>query len=144
MKGFFEHEYLHYKKSHLKNLVALARADDHLHDAEIDFLYKIGGKYGLKKKHITKILDEQDNLVPEIPSDYDSRLDQLHDLVSMMLADGVVELVELEFCDDMAKKLGFRTELIHQLIDFIKSGRKSAGEWKQFKENAASYISDGI
>lgn len=140
MKGFFEHEFINYKKSHVKNLIAMARIDDHLHDAEIDFVYKIGIKYGLKKKQITTILNEQDHIIAEIPSDPEERLDQMHDLVGMMLADGLVEMVELEFCDDMARKMGFKTEIVHRLIEFMKFGKRSFDDWQRFKDDALNAL----
>jgi len=42
MHGFFEHQYLSYKKSHIKNLLALAKADGHVHAKEQKMLLKIG------------------------------------------------------------------------------------------------------
>lgn len=136
MKGFFEHDYLKYKKSHLKNLVALARSDDQLHESEIAFLYKIGTKYGLKKKQIANIIEDQENIVAELPRSHDVRMDQLHDLVGMMLADGSVEMAELDFCDEMAEKMGFKSAIIHHLVEFVKSGRKDTDEWEAFKQKA--------
>ncbi len=48
MIGFFEHQYLSYKKNHIKNLLALAKVDGHMHEKEEALLYKIGRRYGLK------------------------------------------------------------------------------------------------
>ena len=56
MMGFFEHQYLSYKKNHIKNLLALAKADGHMHPKEEAFLYKIGERYGLKDRQV-KLLD---------------------------------------------------------------------------------------
>jgi hypothetical protein len=50
MIGFFEHQYLSYKKNHIKNLLALSKADGHMHEKEVDMLFKIGKRYGLKGK----------------------------------------------------------------------------------------------
>ena len=39
--GFFEHQYLRYKKNHIKNLLALAKVDGHMHEKEVALLFKI-------------------------------------------------------------------------------------------------------
>ena len=41
MNGFFEHQYLSYKKNHIKNLLALAKADGFVHAKEQKMLFKI-------------------------------------------------------------------------------------------------------
>ena len=57
MIGFFEYQYLKFKKNHLKNLVALASVDGHIHEDEIAYLYKIGDKYQLKPQQIELLQD---------------------------------------------------------------------------------------
>ena len=39
MIGFFEHQYLSYKKDHIKNLLALAKADGFMHEKEEKMVY---------------------------------------------------------------------------------------------------------
>lgn len=40
MIGFFEHQYLSYKKNHIRNLLALAKVDGHMHEKEVALLFK--------------------------------------------------------------------------------------------------------
>ena len=61
MIGFFEYQYLKFKKNHLRNLVALAKIDGHVDDTEIEFLYEIGKKYGLKEKQISEVLASEES-----------------------------------------------------------------------------------
>ena len=49
MIGFFEHQYLSYKKNHIKNLLALAKADGLMHPKEEALLYKIAKRYQIFK-----------------------------------------------------------------------------------------------
>jgi len=60
MIGFFEYQYLKYKKNNLKNLVAMAAIDGHIHEDEIAYLHKIGEKYQLKPQQIKKILENRE------------------------------------------------------------------------------------
>lgn len=140
MKGFFEHQYLSFKKNHISNLIALAQIDDELHDAEIDFIYKVGRKYGLKDKHITNILSGKDVIKSEIPAGHSDKINQLFDLVGMMLADGIIEPVEIEFVNSVAKKFGFTNEIVNQLIEYITKNQYPREDWDNFLEEGKRFI----
>src|SRR5690606_17764213 len=116
MKGFFEYQYLSFKQSHLSNLIALANIDDKLEDAEIDFFFKVGRKYGLKDKQIASLINDQQKPTPQIPDSHEGKVSQLLDLVGMMLADGRIETVEMEFCKEIAAQFGFQPDIISPLI----------------------------
>jgi uncharacterized tellurite resistance protein B-like protein len=60
MIGFFEHQYLSYKKNHIKNLLALAKVDGHMHETEEALLYKIGKRYGLKDRQVKELVDSNE------------------------------------------------------------------------------------
>ncbi len=143
MRGFFEHQYLSFKKNHIANLVALAQIDDELHDAEIDFIYKVGRKYGLKDRHITNILSGKEAIKAEIPSEHSHKINQLFDLVGMMLADGIIEPVEMEFVKGVAKKFGFSEEIIDPLIQYISKHQYPRENWNAFVEEAKQYTEKG-
>lgn len=139
MHGFFEHQYLRYKKKHISNLVALARIDDDLHDAEIDFIYKVGRKYGLKDKQITQILNSEEKMATNIPEGHEERIKQLFDLVDMMLADGIVEAVEREFCNDIAQKYGFGPGVVQKIMEYIQKYQYPREDWEHFLEEVKQH-----
>lgn len=139
MIGFFEYQYLKYKKNHLKNLVALAAIDGHVHENEIDYLYKIGEKYQLKRQQIKKILDERENIEPNIPDHHHQKVALLFDLIGMMMADNVVEDSEMEFCKKMFKKFGYKDLLIDEMIDLYRKGVEDTDTWEEFLERAENY-----
>ena len=139
MIGFFEYQYLKYKKNHLKNLVALAAIDGHVHKNEIDYLYKIGEKYQLKPQQIKKILDERENIEPNIPDHHHQKIALLFDLIGMMMADNVIEDSEMEFCKKMFKKFGYKDLLIDEMIDLYRKGVEDTDTWEEFLEKAENY-----
>ncbi|MTI19420.1 TerB family tellurite resistance protein, partial [Fulvivirga sp. RKSG066] len=117
MIGFFEHQYLSFKKNHLRNLIALAKADGHLHSEEEKMLYKMGEKYGLKDRQIASLIRSNKQTDLQIPESHDQKMNQLYDLVTMIYADGVVEKSEIEFCEDLMEDFGFRKEVVKWMID---------------------------
>jgi hypothetical protein len=98
MFGFFERQYLSYKKNHVRNLLMLAKADGHLHQQELEFIHKAAEKIGLKKHHLDTLLKEPATKTYSLPQQYPQKLSTLHDIVAIKLADGVIEPNELALC----------------------------------------------
>ena len=135
MIGFFEHQYLKFKKSHLENLVALAKADGEFHESERKFLFEIGLKYKLKPHQIEAVIENAQKSRPKIPKSYPEKMAQLYDTVGMMLADGVIEESEMEFCRNIFKQYGMKEALIQEMIDANRRGGVDEPEaWEDFLE----------
>jgi len=139
MIGFFEYQYLKFKKNHLKNLVALAAIDGHIHEEEIDYLYKIGEKYQLKPQQIKKIFEQKELSEPEIPEHHHQKVALLFDFVGMMMADTIIEDTEMEFCKKMFKKFGYKDILIDEMIDLYRKGVSDTDAWEEFLEKSEHY-----
>ena len=140
MIGFFEYQYLKFKKNHLQNLVALARADGYFHEDEKKFLFDIGLKYKLKPQQVQQIIDSEETSEPIIPDTADKKIALLYDTVGMMLADGVIDKREMEFCRDIFKRFGFNEDLIHVMVKTWKTGdAQDPEQWETFVEKAMNY-----
>ncbi len=139
MIGFFEYQYLKFKKNHLKNLVAMAAVDGHIHEDEIAYLYKIGKIYQLKPQQIKKILDEKEKIKINIPEQHHQKIAILFDLVGMMLADNVIEPSEMDFCKKMFLECGYKELLIDEMIALTRSGVDDTDKWEEFLEKAENY-----
>ena len=133
MIGFFEYQYLSYKKKHVRNLLALANVDGHLHDDEKALLFKLGEKYGLKERQITNILKSQKENELYIPDSDDEKMDQLYDILLMIYADGVVDDNEVDFCKDMVAKFGYKESLVDKLLELFEKGDPPPQEWDEVK-----------
>lgn len=138
MLGFFEHQYLSYKKDHIKNLLALAKADGHVHEKEQKMLFKIGKRYGLKDRQIQTLMDSDEKFEVNVPNNHHDKMNLLYDLMLMVYADGVVEKKEIAFCEDVVKKFGMKKEVVKWLLDqvFDKGTPPPPDEWDELKEEA--------
>jgi len=137
MKGFFEHQYLSFKKDHLKNIIALAKADGELHKDEISLIYKMGQKYGLKDRQIEKLINSDEKIELNIPETFDEKMDQLFDLMQMVFADGIVDKNEIVFCNEMVVSFGYPVEMVQWLLDKFSTGVvETPQEWDAVKEQA--------
>jgi uncharacterized membrane protein YebE (DUF533 family) len=138
MIGFFEHQYLSYKKNHIKSLLALAQADGHMHVKEEKLLYKIGKRYGLKDRQIREIVESKEKHVINVPDNHNDKMNLLYDLLLMVHADEVVDKNEIKFCEDAVTQLGMKKDLVQWLLGAFQRGNPPrADEWEEIKQEAA-------
>jgi uncharacterized membrane protein YebE (DUF533 family) len=137
MLGFFEHQYLSYKKNHIKNLLALAKVDGHVHPKEEALLYKIGKRYGLKDRQVKLLLDDQEKFSLNVPDNHNDRMNLLYDLILMVYADDVIDKHEIEFCEEAVKQFGMKKGLVKWLLgEFERGTPPPSDEWEEIKREA--------
>lgn len=137
MIGFFEHQYLSYKKNHIRNLLALAKADGHMHEKEEKLLYKIGARYGLKDHQIKNLIDSNEKFQVNIPDNHHDRMNLLYDLILMVYADEHVDKSEVEFCEEVVRLFGMRRDLVEWLLKRFEKGTPPPPEdWEEIKREA--------
>ncbi|HTJ51905.1 MAG TPA: TerB family tellurite resistance protein [Cyclobacteriaceae bacterium] len=138
MIGFFEHQYTKYKKNHIKNLLALAKADGHMHPKEEALLYKIGKRYGIKDRQVKELIETNEKYEVIVPDNHNDKMNLLYDLVLMVYADDVIDTHEIEFCEEAVKNFGMKKELVSWLINEFKRGTPPPPEeWEELKKEAA-------
>ena len=116
------------RKSYLKELIKVAKADGHLEEREYNFILKIGRKLTCSPAEIETLskeiqLDDPD----EARQTRQHRLKLLFDLVAIMMIDGSIDPKELGLCKSIAMKSGFEPEVIDDVVyrinDFTKTGK---------------------
>jgi len=136
MIGFFEHQYLTYKKNHIKNLLALAKVDGHMHQKEEKLLYKIGKRYGLKERQVKEILESKEKYKAVVPDNHSDKMNLLYDLLLMIYADEVVDKHETEFFEAAVKKFGMKKEMVKWLFNIFQKGAPMTEDWIEIKKEA--------
>jgi uncharacterized tellurite resistance protein B-like protein len=140
MFGFFENEQAKKIKGHLLNLAALAKADGHIDAREMNFILAVGKKNGLNSSEVQALISGSKGAIGDLPTNDSERFDQIFDLVDMMLADGVVDDTEMDFCIMMAEKLGFRKAIVGVLVRKISQGVKDGLPRERIKEESTSFL----
>jgi uncharacterized membrane protein YebE (DUF533 family) len=140
MFGFFENEQAKKIKGHLLNLAALAKADGHIDAREMNFIVAVGKKNGISSSEVQALVSGAKGASTMLPANDSERFDQIFDLVDMMLADGVVDETEMDFCIMMAEKLGFRKAIVGVLVRKISQGVKDGVPRERIKEESTSFL----
>jgi len=142
MIGFFEHQYLSYKKNHIKNLLALAKVDGHMHPKEEVLLFKIAKRYGLKDRQVKELINLDEKFKINVPDNHNDRMNLLYDLVLMVYADEVVDKHEIKFCEEAVTQFGMKKELVKWLLkEFDKGTPPPSDEWEEIKKEAREKFS---
>jgi uncharacterized tellurite resistance protein B-like protein len=128
------------RKSHLRNLVALAKLDGFISKEEFSFLLKVGDRAGVTSDEVKKMMLRTTTIKVSKPDNNIDRFDLLYDLLEMTLADGVMDENEIDFCIDMAVRLGFRPAISGVLVRMIAVDMMEACKKDQIREKANSYL----
>jgi len=121
-------------KTHLSYLVNLAKIDADVDPSEYDLLFNIGKRFGLSNKDIKSIFNRPDTQKIEYPTTSKAKFEQIYDLVQMMLADEIIQDVEMDFCIDMVSKLGMKKDIVDVLVKKIYWGTKEGKSREEIKE----------
>lgn len=140
MFGFFESEETKKLKSHIANLGALAKIDGHVDPNEMNFIISIGKKHGMKADDVRHLISSAEKTEHQMPTNDSERFDQIYDLVEMMLADGIVDENEMEFCIHMAARLGFKKTIVGVLVRKISMGVKDGFTREHIKHEAQAFL----
>lgn len=140
MFSFFESEQTKRIKSHILNLGALAKIDGHVDSAEMNYIIAIGKKNGLRQDEVRSLLANANSAKFEMPANDSERFDQIYDLVEMMLADGIVDDNEMDFCVEMAEKLGFKQAIVGVLVRNISLGVKDGQSREHIKQESQAFL----
>lgn len=113
-------------RSHLQNLIEMAKADGYYDQVEKDYLIKVAKSYDIFVKNIEEIEKQATKVAMAQIGNMEMIYRQLYELVGMMLADGVVHNSEIELCVRFAEEMGVAQGngaiFISKLVKAIEQG----------------------
>lgn len=104
------------RMSYVLNLWAVAAADGHLEDEERDLIFNIASRHGVTREELIRILQRPESISFTPPATLAGQIELLMDMVMVMMVDGEIDEREYRLCKTMARRLGFRQEVIDAMI----------------------------
>ena len=108
-------------KSQLSVLVHLSKVDKHIAAPEIKMIHYIGERNGISFEEIEAIIDNPGDMPSISNLDPEMKFDYLFNIVQLMKVDGKVFQSEIDFCEKVAMKLGYKPGVISDLSAYIYS-----------------------
>ena len=108
----------------LSILVHLSNSDKEFADEEKDLILEIGKRNGLSQEEVEDIMSNPSGIpdLKNLPSD--ERFSYMVSIIQLMKVDGKVRQAEIEFCEIMAMKLGYRPGVVAEMSQFVYSDSK--------------------
>ena len=106
----------------LSILVHLSKADNFVAEQESKLIHAIGNKHGLSHEEIEMIIDNPRPIANDMTSlPPDEKFEYLFNIVQLMKIDKKVYQKEIDFCEKMALRLGYKPGVIAELSAYIYS-----------------------
>lgn len=110
----------------LKNLVMLAAADGNFTDSELAVLLAVASRENITPEEFDKVIDNPESVTIDLPTDEDTKLDYLRDMVALMMIDGELDEQEMAMCKVYAMTLGYRSSIVDGMIAGIVDSLNAA------------------
>lgn len=110
-------------KSHLENLIAIAQVDGHVDESEKELLAKFADRLNIDSNTFNEMMNHAAKYDVIPPIDKVDRYKMLYSLVSLSLADSILDEREVSLLERYAIGLGYKeqqaNELINKSIDWV-------------------------
>ncbi len=129
-------------KPHLKVLVQLAKVDGQADDTELELIRQIGSSNNVSEDDIDRAIEEaeaQDSIPSLAHLNVEDRFELLYNLVLVMKADGILDPDEMKFCLEVVRKVGFREEVLDDLIEHSPESDPDGSHRQEIIERAKAY-----
>ncbi|MFT4736682.1 MAG: hypothetical protein ACI8QD_002745 [Cyclobacteriaceae bacterium] len=106
----------------LSILVHLSRVDEYIADQERDLIHDIGSMHGLTREEIETLIENPRSIANDLSVlPPDEKFEYLFNVVQLMKIDKKVYQKEIDFCEKIAMKLGYKPGVIADLSAYIYS-----------------------
>ncbi len=102
-------------------LVHLSKIDKNLAEAEREIIFAAGDRLGLSPMEVEDLIEKPDEVLhlKNLPSE--ERFEYLYMIIQLMKADKKVFQSEIQFCERVAMRLGYKPGVVADLSAYIYS-----------------------
>jgi len=127
-------------KEQINVLINLAASDNKVAEKEARLIYMIGQVNGITREEIDEMLKAPQPVGDLSSLTPDQKFEHLYYIVQLMKSDGKVFKSEIDFCEDIADKLGYKKAVIKELSSKIFSDPSVTSDRDHLKTKAQKYL----
>ena len=124
----------------LKMLVNLSLADESMAENEKKFIINIGKAHGFPESSVETLFYGKHELIMPDELTADQKFQYALSLFQLMKLDEKLYQPEIKFCASIIQKLGYRKEVIGELMMAVKSEAMNPAEIEALKKTVAGYL----
>ena len=127
----------------LKILVNLALVDGHMDEQEKSYIKNIGKAHRFPESSVETLFYSSHDLIVPQELTPDQKFDYVFTLIRLMKIDEKLFPNEIKFCGVIIEKLGYRKEVIAELIMKVTNESMTPAQIDQLKQSTAAYLIAG-
>jgi len=117
----------------MKLLISLAQIDGKVAERERNYIINIGRANGLYPDEVEPLFDQRHDLIIPDGLTADQKFNYIFSLIQLMKIDERMYKEELLFCGKIAANLGYKSEVLFDLLLNVKSFDMPADEMAELK-----------
>ena len=127
-------------KEQLNILINLAASDKLIEEREAKTIHMIGKASGLSRDEIEEMMKRPKPIGDLSTFSEDQKFANLYQLIQLMKTDGQVFKSEISFCEGIAERLGYKSEVISELAAKIYSDPSITSDRKSLMARAHKFL----
>jgi hypothetical protein len=127
-------------KEQLNVLINLAASDSKVAEKEAKIIHTIGKANGMTSEEIDNMLKKPSPIGDLDTLTEDQKFENLYHLIQLMKADGQVFKSEINFCEGIAAKLGYKKGVVAELSSRIYSDPTITADRKLLMDRAHKFF----
>ncbi len=127
-------------KETLNVLINLAASDNNVGEKEAKTIYMIGKAHGLSKEEVHAMLEKPKPIGNLSGFTEDQKFENLYHLIQLMKSDGQVFKSEMNFCEEIAERLGYKKQVVGELASKIYSDPTITSDRKALMARAHKFL----
>lgn len=127
-------------KEQINVLINLAASDSKVADKEAKTIYMIAKANGMTKEEVDTLLKSPKPIGDLSSLTEDQKFENLYHLIQLMKSDGQVFKSEINFCEQVAEKLGYKKGVVGELSSRIYSDPTITADRKMLMDRAHKFL----
>jgi uncharacterized tellurite resistance protein B-like protein len=127
-------------KSKINLLINLAASDHTITPNEHKVLTMVGKANGFTTEQVNEMLKKPEPIGHLEALTEDQKFEHLFHMIQLMKADGQVFLSEIEFCNSIADRLGYKKGVVKELSGGIYSDPHITSDRKKLMDTARKFL----